>query len=60
MITVRFMWKDLSKDMQERLIKVFGEETRTHHNNWDIVPMAIMEVEDDRDIELDSCCGDKY
>ena len=58
MITVKFMWNDLSENMKERLIKVFGEEIRTHHNNWDIIPMAIMEVEDDREIELDSWTGD--
>ena len=55
MITINIYWQDLSKDMQKKLLKVFGE-----NNNWDTIPIAIIEINDEtQDVILDSYLGDK-
>jgi len=60
MINIRLYWQDLSKEMQDRLLKLFGDNC-----NWDCVPMTIIEIENNdncsnypnRDIEIDSFLG---
>lgn len=55
MITINIYWQDLSKDMQKKLFKVFGD-----NNNWDTIPMTMIEINDDtQDVILDSYLGDK-
>lgn len=54
MITIRIGFNDLNKNTQEKIIRVFGD-----NNNWDVVPMTVMEIEDDRDITIDSWEGDE-
>lgn len=55
MITINVYWQDLSKDMQKKLLKVFGE-----NNNWDTIPMAMIEINDEtQDVILDSYLGDR-
>ena len=60
MINIRLYWQDLSKEMQERLLKLFGDNC-----NWDCIPMTIISIENNdgcsnypnRDIEIDSFLG---
>ena len=54
MITIKLTWKDLSEEFKAKILHVFGDNC-----NWDVVPMTIMEIEDDRDIVLDSWEGDE-
>lgn len=54
MITVRIYFGDLSEKTQEKLISVFGDNM-----NWDVFPMATLEIEDERDAVIDSFLGDK-
>ena len=62
-ITFRIYWQDLTKAAQQKLLNVFGDNC-----NWDCVPMAILEVNNDepedsnfpgKDIVLDSFVGDE-
>lgn len=60
MINIRLYWQDLSKEMQEKLLKLFGDNC-----NWDCIPMTIISIENNddcsnypnRDIEIDSFLG---
>jgi len=54
MIKIRLMWNDLSKEFQQKLLKIFGDNC-----NWDTIPMTVMEIEDEREIVLDSFEGDE-
>ena len=54
MITIRIGFNDISTEMQNKILAVFGD-----NNNWDVVPMTVMEINDDREIVLDSWEGDK-
>ena len=54
MITIRLTWKDLSEEFKAKIERVFGDNC-----NWDVVPMTVMEIEDERDITLDSWEGDE-
>ena len=54
MVKIRLMWNDLSKEFQQKILKVFGDNC-----NWDIFPMTVMEIEDEREIVLDSLEGDE-
>lgn len=54
MIKIRLYWQDLAKPTQDRLLTVFGDNC-----NWDCIPMTVMEIEDDREITLDSMLGDE-
>lgn len=53
MIKVNIMWGDLSKRFQKKILQVFGDNC-----NWDVIPIAEMEIEDERDITIDSFYGD--
>lgn len=61
-ITIRIMWNDLSEQMQNTLLKVFGD-----NNNWDCIPMSIVEINNDddlsrypgKDIVIDSFLGNE-
>ena len=44
-ITIRIYWQDLSENMQQRLLKVFGDNC-----NWDVIPMTEIIIENDKDI----------
>ena len=48
------MWEDLSDDFKSKIIQVFGDNC-----NWDLFPMTTIEIEDERNIVLDSCFGDE-
>lgn len=54
MIKIRIMWEDLSDDFKSKIIQVFGDNC-----NWDLFPMTTIEIEDERNIVLDSCFGDE-
>ena len=54
MVKIRLMWDDLSKEFQQKILKVFGDNC-----NWDVIPMTVMEIEDEREIVLDSFEGDE-
>lgn len=55
MITFRIMWQDLNEQAKQRVLKAFGD-----NGNWDVIPMAILQVESPKNIVLDSCCGDYF
>lgn len=54
MITISLYYKDLSEEMKRKIVSIFGD-----NNNWDTIPIATMEIEDPREITLDSFLGDK-
>ena len=54
MVKIRLMWNDLSKEFQQKILQVFGDNC-----NWDVIPMTGMEIEDEREIVLDSFEGDE-
>ena len=61
-ITVRIYWDDLSKEMQQKLLRVFGD-----NGNWDCIPVTTFEIHNDpeysicpgKDIVIDSFLGDE-
>lgn len=53
MITIRLYWQDLNKDTQDKLLNVFGDNC-----NWDCIPMTVIPIEDEREMEIDSFLGD--
>jgi len=55
MIKIRLYWQDLTKETQERLLKVFGDNC-----NWDCIPMTEIEIDDEKEIILDSFLGDEF
>ena len=59
MIQINILWQDLNENMHQRLAKALGEDILKHHNNWDVIPLAICEINDERDIVLDSWTGDE-
>ena len=60
-ITIRIYWNDLSENMKQRLLKVFGDNM-----NWDTIPMCMFEINNEfsnfpnQNITLDSFLGDIY
>lgn len=44
--TIEFYWNDLTEKKQKELLEIFGE-----NGNWDVIPIATMDYEDDSDDE---------
>ena len=61
MITIRLYWQDLSKEMQDKLLKLFGD-----NGNWDCIPLSVIEINNvdsnypGRNIVIDSFLGDEW
>jgi hypothetical protein len=56
-IIIRLYWQDLSENMQQKLLKLFGDNC-----NWDCIPIAVVQIDNDishRDIVIDSFLGDE-
>jgi hypothetical protein len=49
MIKVRLYFNDLTKERQEKIIEVFGDNC-----NWDVFPICELEIESDKDAIIDS------
>ena len=47
MKTIEFYWNDLAEKKQKELLEIFGDNC-----NWDVIPIATMDYEDDCDDEL--------
>lgn len=46
MVTIEIMWDDLTEDAQKRIQKALNI---TDNGNWDVIPMAVLEIETDLD-----------
>ena len=46
MVTIEIMWDDLTEDAQKRIQKALNT---TDNGNWDVIPMAVLEIETDLD-----------
>lgn len=53
MITMRLYFDDLTEERQKKIIEVFGDNC-----NWDCIPIDTIQIEDERDILIDSFLGD--
>lgn len=54
MITLRLYFNDLTKERQDKIVEVFGDNC-----NWDIIPICTLEIEDEKDAVIDSFLGDE-
>lgn len=45
MITIEILWNDLTKTKQKEIQEVLNLEP-DDNNNWDVIPMAIIEIEE--------------
>lgn len=46
MITIEFYWNDLTEKKQKEIIELIGD-----NNNWDVFPIATLDIEEDVDDE---------
>lgn len=46
MKTIEIMWDDLTPDKQKEVLEIIGEDNEKEMN-WDVIPMAVIEVEED-------------
>lgn len=46
MITIEFYWNDLTEKKQKEIIELIGD-----NNNWDVLPIATLDIEEDVDYE---------
>ena len=44
---IEIYWQDLTEKAQKDILNMFGEEEE--FMNWDVIPMAIIEMEDEAD-----------
>ena len=42
MIEIEFYWDDLTKEKQEEILKLFGNNC-----NWDVFPFCTLEIEEE-------------
>lgn len=48
MISIEFYWDDLTEEKKEEIREKLGLD-KDDNNNWDIVPMAILDIQEDED-----------
>lgn len=46
MVTIEIMWDDLTQEAQKCIQKALNI---TDNGNWDVIPMAVLEIETDLD-----------
>lgn len=46
MITIEFYWNDLTEKKQKEIIELVGD-----NNNWDVFPIATLDIEENVDYE---------
>lgn len=54
MITLSLYFNDLTKERQQKIEEVFGDNC-----NWDVIPICTLEIEDDKNAVIDSFLGDE-
>lgn len=48
MTTIEIFWQDLTSEKQQEILSITGD-----NGNWDVFPLATIDLEDDADIDAD-------